>query len=212
MQTRILDAALKVFAKVGFTGASMDQIASTAGVTKPTIYYHFPSKDALFEAMLTAPRDEMLLAFAPDPGKDLPEQLLDFAWAYAGIVMHPDYLSLARLIIGEAHRFPQIGRAYQASGPDRVLAGLMTFMSSQKTLGKLSFDDAELAAEDFWGLILSAPRNRALHVPDAKISRADLARSIHNGLGTFLRAYATDPKTDLAGLAAAIDRRGTRCL
>lgn len=198
---RILHAAIAVFARAGYTGASMDEIARKSGLSKPTLYQYFPSKDALFQAMLAAPREAMMLAFEPDPDRDMVDQLHQFAWRYAQTVMRPDFLSLARLIIGEAQRFPQIGRAYQAQGPDKVLSGLMDFLSTQQKAGRLRFEDAELAAEDFWGLILSAPRNRALHIPDTAIDPETLARYINNGLVVFLRAYSTDPAADLARLA-----------
>jgi len=81
-----------------------------------------------------------------------------------------------------------------------VLAGMITYLTRQRDAGKLAFDDAELAAEDLWGLILSAPRNQALHLPDRIPSRAQLARYINNGLRVFLKAYATDPARDLAQL------------
>jgi len=204
---RILDAALQVFADTGYSGASMDAIAAKAGLTKPTLYNHFASKDALFSAMMAAPRDVMLLAFDADAGKHYVDQLHAFAWSYASTVMRPDFLSLARLTIAEAHRFPQVGQDYQQSGPDKVLAGLMDFMIAQRDAGHLAFDDAELAAEDFWGLILSAPRNRALHVPTMPVDNAVLARYIDNGIRTFLRAYATDGPSDLSRLDMIIQQR-----
>ena len=203
-QQRILSAAIKIFAETGYSGASMDAIAAAAGLTKPTLYNHFPSKEALFAAMMTAPRDVMLLAFDTAEDNNLVEQLYEFAWSYAATVMRPDFLSLARLIIGEAHRFPEIGRGYQDIGPDKVLAGMMAFMTEHKNQGHLAFEDAELAAEDFWGLILSAPRNRALHVPTAQINREGLARYINNGMRIFLKAYSTKPASDLDRLAKVI--------
>lgn len=200
-ETRVLDAALRTFAERGYSGTSMDDVAAAAGLTKPTLYQYFPSKEQLFTAMLARPRDEMLDDFLrPLPGGMVAE-LHGFAWHYAEVVLRPDLLSLARLIIGEAQRFPEIGRAYQASGPDHVLAGMIAYLNRQRAAGRLSFDDGELAAEDLWGLILSAPRNRALHMPDALPDRATLARYIDNGLKVFLRAYSTDPATDLATLA-----------
>ena len=199
-RAKILDAALTVFSQEGYSGASMDAIAKAAGLTKPTLYHHFPSKDVLFKAMMTAPKDVMMLAFDSGENGDLVERLHGFAWAYADVVMKPEFLALARLIIGEAQRFPDTGRAYQASGPDRVLEGLAAFLSEQRDQGRLAFEHSELAAEDFWGLILSAPRNRALHVPDTTYSRSDLARYVNNGLCTFLRAYSTDPAGDIARL------------
>ena len=198
-QRRILDAALSVFAAEGYSGTSMDAIAAKAGVSKPTLYQYFGTKEQLFTEIMLAERNTMLLAF-DHPGTDMVAELHSFAWHYADTVMRPEFLSLARLIIGEAQRFPEIGRAYQAAGPDRVLAGMITYLTRQRDAGKLTFDDAELAAEDLWGLILSAPRNQALHLPDRIPTKPELARYIHNGLRVFLKAYATDPAGALAQL------------
>ncbi len=203
-ERRILEAALRVFADHGYRAATMDLIAEAANLTKPTLYQYFPGKDALFTAMLNVPRERMLDAFEGDTTRPLADQLHDFAWAYADTVMRPDFLSLARLIIGEAQRFPEIGTAYQVSGPDRLLDGLIAFMEAQRGAERLRFDDPELAAQDFWGLILSAPRNKALYEPDAVPDRAAVARYVHNGIAVFLRAYATDPQHDIARLAALI--------
>jgi AcrR family transcriptional regulator len=197
----ILDAALTVFAAQGYSGTTMDAVAAEAGVTKPTLYSYFPSKEALFQAMMLAKRDVMLDGF-DHPSGDMVLDLHGFAWAYADTVMRPDMLSLARLIIGEVSRFPEIGRAYQASGPDRLLHGIMRYLDTQRGAGRLTFDDAELAAQDLWGLILSAPRTQALHMPDALPDRATLNRYITNGLRVFLKAYSVTPAEDLDRLLA----------
>jgi AcrR family transcriptional regulator len=197
----ILDAALKVFAAHGFSGATMDAVATEAGLTKPTLYSYFSSKDDLFQAMMLAKRDLMLDVF-DHPSGSMVADLRDFAWAYAETVMRPDMLSLARLIIGEVTRFPEIGRAYQSSGPDHLLHGIMRYLVTQRDAGRLTFDAAELAAQDLWGLILSAPRTQALHMPDALPDRATLNRYITNGLRVFLKAYSTTPAQDLDQLAA----------
>ena len=206
-EARILKAALKVFSEAGYSGATMDAVATEAGLSKPTLYQYFASKDALFQAMLQPHRDRMLDPFAHPSGQGMAADLLDFAWAYAETVMRPEMLALARLVIGEVQRFPQIGAAYQAAGPDRLLSGMMAWLEGQRAAGRLAFEDAELAAQDLWGLILSAPRTRALHAPDDPPGRKDLARYIHNGLRVFLRAYATDPAEELTRLDAAIAAR-----
>lgn len=199
-ERRILKAALHVFAERGFTGASMDEISTEAGVSKPTLYQYFSSKDDLFLAIMAEERDHMLASFDHSGDKPMVAELYDFSWHYAEIVLRPDMLSLARLIISESQRLPDIGRVYQASGPDRVLAGMIAYLDRQKQAGRLDFEDAELAAEDLWGLILSAPRNRVLHIPDAMPDRATIERYIRNGLTVFLRAYSTRPGDDLAVL------------
>lgn len=201
----ILDAALKVFAAQGYSGASMDAVAAGAGVTKPTLYSYFPSKESLFQAMMLGKRDLMLDVVEHPSDQGMVADLLVFAWAYADTVMRPEMLSLARLIIGEVQRFPEIGRAYQASGPDHLLRGIMPYLEGQRRAGRLAFEDAELAAQDLWGLILSAPRTQALYMPDALPDRATLARRIHNGLRVFLKAYSTAPEADLQQLRALQD-------
>jgi AcrR family transcriptional regulator len=59
-RARILAAATRLFARKGFDSASMNGIATAAGVTKPVLYDHFPSKDALFETLLRQVRDDLL--------------------------------------------------------------------------------------------------------------------------------------------------------
>lgn len=196
-----------IFANEGYSGATMDAVAAQAGLTKPTLYQYFAKKEALFAAMMSARRDDMLLAFEGPKGAPMVAQLHAFAWAYADTVMRPDLLSLARLIIGEVQRFPEIGQTYQASGPDRVLKGMMAYLSAQRDSGRLVFNDAELAAQDLWGLILSAPRTRALYQPDDPPRRADVARYVENGLRVFLKAYSADPGTDIAALDAMVTAR-----
>lgn len=202
-ERRILDAAFQVFSLAGYAGASMDAIAEQAGVSKPTLYQYVGSKDALFAAMMDSARDAMVEPFGH--AGDMVDQLHRFAWAYADTVMRPDLLGLARLVIGEAARFPHIGAAYQAAGPDRLLAAMIGWLDRQRSAGRLAFEDAELAAQDLWALILSAPRTQGLHRPDAVPGRAQVRRYLENGLRVFLRAYSTNPQADLAALARLTD-------
>jgi AcrR family transcriptional regulator len=57
---RILAAATRIFARKGYDGASMSEIATAAGITKPVLYDHFTSKDALFDTLLRSIRDDLL--------------------------------------------------------------------------------------------------------------------------------------------------------
>src|SRR3954471_23906747 len=72
----LLQAALEVFAERGYTGASVDQIAERAGYSKGALYWHFPSKDDVFFALLEERIDRPwrqtidLLASAP-PTRDM---------------------------------------------------------------------------------------------------------------------------------------------
>ena len=56
----ILEAALDVFSQNGFRGATVDQIAKAAGLSKPNLLYYFPSKEEIFTALLSQLLDSWL--------------------------------------------------------------------------------------------------------------------------------------------------------
>ncbi len=62
----ILDAALEVFSRQGFRGATLDQIAAEAGLSKPNLLYYFPSKEAIHVTLLT-----QLMTTWLDPLRDM---------------------------------------------------------------------------------------------------------------------------------------------
>ena len=108
-ERRILGAALQVFAAEGYSGTSMDAIAALAEVSKPTLYQYFGNKEQLFSAIMLQERDQMLVVFDHPTAGGLVTDLWAFSWHYADTVMRSEFLSLARLIIGEVPRFPEIG-------------------------------------------------------------------------------------------------------
>jgi len=72
----ILDAALDVFAKSGFRGATIDEIAGKAGMSKPNLLYYFKSKRAIYQQVLEQTLSEWLTPFAElDPNGDPVEEL-----------------------------------------------------------------------------------------------------------------------------------------
>lgn len=61
---QLVDTAQQVFVSSGFAGASMEDVADQAGVTKPVIYDHFGSKDGLLTAVISRLGEQMLGAIA----------------------------------------------------------------------------------------------------------------------------------------------------
>ena len=51
-QAAILAAGLVVFSQYGFRGSTLDQVADEAGLSKPNLLYYFPSKEAIYTALL----------------------------------------------------------------------------------------------------------------------------------------------------------------
>ncbi len=67
-RARVLEAALEVFSKHGFRGATLDEIAREAGLSKPNLLYYFSSKDEIHVTLLEGLVDTWL-----DPLRDLKE-------------------------------------------------------------------------------------------------------------------------------------------
>ncbi len=75
----ILDAALEVFSLHGFRGATLDQIADVAGLSKPNLLYYFPSKEEVHTALLTGLLDTWLDPLrAMDPAGDPMQEILGY--------------------------------------------------------------------------------------------------------------------------------------
>jgi TetR/AcrR family transcriptional regulator len=75
----ILEAALEVFSQHGYRGATLDQIAAEAGLSKPNLLYYFPSKEAIHLALLSMLLDSWLAPLrALDPAGDPRAEILAY--------------------------------------------------------------------------------------------------------------------------------------
>lgn len=96
----ILDAALDEFSAQGFRGATVDQIAAAAGLSKPNLLYYFPSKEAMHAALLEGLLDTWLDPLrALDPAGDPLEEIL--AYVHRKLQMSRDYPRESRLFANE---------------------------------------------------------------------------------------------------------------
>ncbi|CUH86160.1 Rut operon repressor [Phaeobacter sp. CECT 5382] len=96
----ILEAALEVFSAHGFRGATVDQIATQAGLSKPNLLYYFPSKEAMFTALLSELLDTWLDPMREiNPEGDPLEEIL--AYVQRKLQMSRDYPRESRLFANE---------------------------------------------------------------------------------------------------------------
>src|ERR1700716_3334678 len=156
----ILEAATTVFLSNGYLGTSMDEIAALAAVSKQTVYKHFADKEQLFIEIVLAAVYEGVLVL--DDSGDLEADLRDLARRLLGRVIQPRLLQLRRLVIGEAGRFPELGRTFYERGPGRTIAALAAAFERLAERGELNLDDPLLAAAHFNWLIMSIPLNQAM--------------------------------------------------
>src|SRR3979409_117000 len=110
---QIRAGARRVFMDLGFDGASMGEIARSAGVSKGTLYVYFADKNRLFEAIVEEEALEQgKAAFNFDSARDVTTTLLDFGGAYIQLLCRPRGGSATRTVMAIAERMPEVGRRF----------------------------------------------------------------------------------------------------
>lgn len=178
----ILHGAKAAFLKDGFGGASMDQVAALAGVSKMTVYRHFGSKEELFAGVITGlcqfiVAEDLDAIFAQEPQ----QALTAFARKMTDIVFQPDTAELHRIVIAESRRFPNLGALFYETGPQACIDALEAYFVRHKDNPSLKVDDPRRSAEEFLELLrgyshlkmlLGIEREPSRHDIDARIASA----------------------------------------
>ncbi|MGC1309013.1 MAG: TetR/AcrR family transcriptional regulator [Phormidesmis sp.] len=153
----ILLGALEVFATHGYAAASMDRIASSAGVSKPTVYSYFQDKEGLFIALiqqLTRRADQTLRDLQSGQISQMPPaeglRLLALT-ALEDFTQNQRLPTFMRLIIGESERFPELAKTFVREVQKPLLERLQVYFASQP---QLKLADPEVAARIFAGSIV----------------------------------------------------------
>jgi AcrR family transcriptional regulator len=147
---QILDGARKVFMNLGFDGASMGEIARSAGVSKGTLYVYFADKNRLFEAIVEQEQLEQgKELFNLDPARDAETTLREFGRAYVLILCRPGGGSAVRTVMAIAERMPDVGRRFYEHVLQKTIGRLADYLAAQVESGDLAIDDCELAAAQF---------------------------------------------------------------
>ncbi len=143
----IVDAGIAEFRASGFESTSMDKIAATAGVSKRTVYNHFPSKDELFAQILHELWTSTTAMTLPpyDPGAPLRQQLLKVLGQKMDMLRDTYFLDLARVAIAEAIHSPQRAQEMVARLSAKEEA-VTTWLRAAQTDGKLLKIDPVLAS------------------------------------------------------------------
>ncbi|MEO0770495.1 MAG: TetR/AcrR family transcriptional regulator [Cyanobacteria bacterium J06649_4] len=154
----ILEGAMQEFLANGYASTSMDRVATTAGVSKATVYSHFQDKERLFAALIQQLAQNKFQATAFDPRNTAPiegepravltqlaQDIVDEA------TCDPQACEFMRLIIGESGRFPELAKPYIENVAKPVVDGLTRYLESQPAL---QLKDPAATARTFLGTLI----------------------------------------------------------
>lgn len=149
----IMAAATSLFAQSGYAGASLAKIADAAGVSKATLFKQFPTKAELFEAMVGeqwTPADELQ---GPVPIGDPRAGLVQIGRRYVALLTRPGMVELFRLVIAEAPRFPELGKAHFELGKQPFWRSVRDYLRAEAAGGNVVLQNPDMAATQFLGMI-----------------------------------------------------------
>lgn len=189
---QVLQGARDIFMSDGFEGASVDDIARAAGVSKATLYSYFPDKRLLF--MEVAKAECIRQADAATETIDLTQPvrtvLTEAAWQMVNFFTSDFGQRVFRLCVAESDRFPDLGREFYESGPALVRGRLISFMEVGISRGELAIDDLPLAADQFGELCKADLFPRLVFSMDKSFDHAQKERIVTGAIETFLARYA----------------------
>ncbi|WP_119728297.1 TetR/AcrR family transcriptional regulator [Thermomonospora amylolytica] len=191
----ILEGALTVFARDGYTRASIDAISAEAGVSTRTIYNHFTDKARLFETVIQesaariAAQHIAVIERHLDKIVDLEADLVEFgrAWASSTTAEEAAHFALVQQVNAEAgHIPPSALEAWQRTGPLRVRAELAERLRRMADRGLLRVTDPDRSALHLM-LLIGIDNPSLRFVP---LTEREIEEMVTAGVRTFLYGHA----------------------
>lgn len=150
---RILRAAAERFAEQGYARTTTRELAAAAGVNEVTLFRHFGSKKALFEAVLEAySAPAMTAALRSRLTGDYRQDLLMMAHFFLEALLERQ--EAVRMMLCESAHFPEL-RELMARNPRELRQMLARYLEGQMAAGRVRVMDPGIAAQAFWGIFFS---------------------------------------------------------
>ncbi|WP_341716462.1 TetR/AcrR family transcriptional regulator [Micromonospora sp. FIMYZ51] len=188
----IVQAATKLFLELGYDRASLARVADSAGVSKATLFKQFPTKAALFDAIIIDSWAENDVAADVPSAGDLTAGLTTLGRRYATLLSQPEMVDLFRIVIAELPRFPELARAHFAQGKMPYFESVRSYLLAERDAGAADIADPEMAATQFLGMISNYLFWPSLLLPDWTVAPARTAAVVEEAVRTMVARYGTD--------------------
>lgn len=185
----IVAAATALFLELGYDRTSLARIAERSGVSRATLFKQFPSKAALFDAIVTeswsaAGEEE------PPPAGDIVDGLGTIGRRYAELLSRAQMTDLFRIVIAELPRFPELAHAQFSHGKMPYFESVRSYLLAEHEAGTVRIEDVDLAATQFLGMISNYVFWPTLLVPGWEVSTERVAQVVDEAVRTLAARYA----------------------
>ena len=187
----VIAGAREVFLRDGFEGASVDDIARAAGVSKDTLYSYFADKRVLFQDVARNEFEVIANRATQSIDRSAPARqvLTQAAFAIISYNTSPMGISFYRMCLAEAERFPDIGKAYYENGAEVAHREISAFLEEAHARGELQIDDPLRAAKVFLALCRSDLHIRLLLAVTDKVQTGETGAIVDDAVTMFLARF-----------------------
>lgn len=187
----IVRAAVEEFRSAGYEATSMDRIASVAGVSKRTVYNHFPSKEELFALILEelwhSSVASVELPYRADQPLDV--QLLQLLRQKLDLLGDANFIDLARVAMAEIIHSPERAQAIVCRMGEKE-SGVSAWIRAAIADGRLREVDPEFAGHQLQGLVKSFAFWPQVTMGQAPLAPRERTRVAESAVAMFLGFYA----------------------
>jgi TetR/AcrR family transcriptional repressor of mexJK operon len=197
----LFSAATRVFLREGYGLASIDKVASEAGVSTRTIYERFRNKADLLAGVITRLVDRDMAtvpATAELDRLDPKDALTAIAQAITSRARDPESIALFRIVATEAYRFPELAAKMRDSSKRRWDSAVANYFRSQIKRGTLALADPDRAAVLFMQMICAELHDCLLFGSAEAMAQRDFMPHVKQVIDVFL--FGATPRTDSAHL------------
>ncbi len=188
---QVLEGARVVFMAHGFEGASVDDIAKEAGVSKATLYSYFPDKRLLFSAVVRTECQRQCDSSGGAMPVDSPPSEILYGAARQIVASYTSEISqqMFRICVAEAARFPDLGELFYQSGPLVWRTDLRAYLVAASGQGCLLIDDFDMAADQFIELCKADLLLRAVFLNERDFTEVEQHRVAAAAVDMFLAKH-----------------------
>jgi len=186
----VVQAAMQLFLEQGYERTSLQQVANQANVSTATLFKRFPTKSALFEAMVEDFWSVETPSEAPTPAHSLEAGLNEIGLEYVRRMRRPEIQAIYRVIIAESQRFPDLGLMITDKVKRPFLDRLKAYLCAEEQAGTLVVPDADVVANQFLALIAGQSFWPELMAPGCGGTDADAVKVVAEAVTTLMARYS----------------------
>lgn len=184
----LLREATDLFIENGYANTSLDDIIDRSGGSRATIYSAFGGKEGLLQAVIGRFTDEFQehLDAVDFDHKPLEQGLQLIGREFLQMILSPIALGMFRVIVAEAPRLPEVGRAYYQSGVARIQDRLCRYLIARSTAGEMCLENPQLATAQFLAMLKADLQIGALMGPCCEPTEEQIEASVAMAVGIFV--------------------------